>query len=250
MNSFVTWIGGKNFLKRAIYAQMPQGFDSYVEVFGGAAWVLFYQDKYAETEVYNDYDGKLVNLFRCVKYHRPELQRELSFLLNSRELFEDYLSQSQARGLTDIQRAARFFFLLKVSYGANRRSFGCTKKDVVKMIDYLARVEARLSSVIVENRDFEDLIRVYEGPDTFFYLDPPYYGSEKYYQVQFSEDDHVRLREALKTIKGKYLLSYNDCDYIRKLYKGTNIKEIERSHNLRIRYWRKERFKELLISNY
>jgi DNA adenine methylase len=77
MNSFISWIGGKNYLKKYITNRMPEN-GRYIEVFGGAAWVLFYKDRHANMEVYNDYNSDLVNLFRCVKYHCSELQRELS----------------------------------------------------------------------------------------------------------------------------------------------------------------------------
>lgn len=197
--------------------------DRYVEVFGGAAWVLFYQDKYAPMEIYNDYNSNLTNLFRCVKYHAPELQRELMWVLNSREVFEDYRVQLQNRGLTDIQRAARFFLIIRLSYGSNGRTYGCVKKDVLNMCDYLSRVQARLSSVVIENKDFEDLIKVYDRPGTLFYLDPPYYGTEKYYQVEFAEADHIRLAQAIARIQGRFILSYNESDFIRELYNGYTI---------------------------
>ena len=69
MNSFISWIGGKKLLKRKIIEQFPKNFDRYIEVFGGAGWVLFDKEKHADMEVYNDMNGELVNLFRCVKYH-------------------------------------------------------------------------------------------------------------------------------------------------------------------------------------
>lgn len=135
MNSFISWIGGKNYLKKAIAERIltGQAWDRYVEVFGGAGWVLFYKDQYATTEIYNDYDSNLTNLFRCVKCHSQELQKELMWGLNSREMFNNYRSQMDTPGLTDIQRAARFFLLIKLSYGSNRRTFGCVKKDVLTM---------------------------------------------------------------------------------------------------------------------
>ncbi len=251
MNSFISWIGGKNYLKKAINEEMPANFNRYVEVFGGAAWVLFSKDKQASMEVYNDYNRDLVNLFRCVKYHRPELQRELSFMLNSRELFEDFKAQYNTSGMTDIQRAARFFFLLKTSYGSNGRSYGCIKKDISVMNNYLESVEKRLSCVIIENKDFEDLIKVYDKPGALIYCDPPYYGTEKYYQVMFSEPDHQRLYKTLSNIEGKFLLSYNDCDYIRKLYKAFNMIQVSRMHNLKARYKDGQNlYHELLIKNY
>lgn len=168
MNSFISWIGGKNYLKKIIAERIPEGVNRYVEVFGGAAWVLFYKDRYATTEVYNDYNSNLTNLFKCVKYHGNELQRELMWVLNSREVFEDYRAQIQMPGLTDIQRAARFFLLLRLSYGSNGRSYGCVKKDVLNMYDYLGRAQSRLSAVIIENKDFENCIKVYDRPTTFF----------------------------------------------------------------------------------
>jgi DNA adenine methylase len=198
MNSFIGWIGGKNFLKKEIVSRFPEKFNRYIEVFGGAAWVLFYKEKYADLEVYNDYNSDLVNLFKIVKYHCPELQRELQFLLNSRELFEDFKAQYEVRGKTDIQRAAKFFMLLKTSYGSDQKSFGCVKKNINHMTEYLERINERLNGVVVENRDFERLIDVYDRPDALLYLDPPYYGTEKYYQAQFSHEDHGDCVECLK----------------------------------------------------
>jgi Site-specific DNA methylase len=250
MNSFISWIGGKNYLKKVIFDRIPDGIDRYVEVFGGAAWVLFYKDRHARTEIYNDYNSNLVNLFRCVKYHGQELQRELMWVLNSREVFNDYREQLRMPGLTDIQKAARFFLLLRLSYGSDARSYGCVKKDVLNMYDYLSMVQKRLTSVIVENKDFESCIKVYDRPATFFYLDPPYYSAEKYYEVEFNQDDHERLFCCLQGIKGRFMLSYNDTAYIRELYKDFNITEISRVHNLRARYGSHERYFELLISNY
>lgn len=251
MNSFIGWIVGKNYLKKEIVSRFPEKMGRYIEVFGGAAWVLFYKDKHADMEIYNDYNSDLVNLFRCVKFHRLELQRELSCMLNSRELFEDFKIQYNTRGMTDIQRAVRFFMLLKTSYGSGISTFGCVKKNIENMREYLERIEGRLSGVVIENKDFEDLINVYDRPDAFLYLDPPYYGTEKYYQAQFSTEDHVRLGNTLKKIKGRFLLSYNDCGYLRELYKDFKIEEIERNHNLLNRYKGKENtYCELLVSNY
>lgn len=64
-------------------------------------------------------------------------------------------------------------------------------------------------------------------------------------------EDHVRLRDALGKIKGKFLMSYNDCEYIRELYDGYSIVEIDRTHNLvQGRGEEKPRYRELLIKNY
>lgn len=77
MNSFISWIGGKKLLRKKILENFPDRgiFNRYIEVFGGAGWVLFSVDKHAKMEVYNDVNGNLVNLFRCTKYHPEALQK-------------------------------------------------------------------------------------------------------------------------------------------------------------------------------
>ena len=79
MKSLIGWIGGKRALCKAILKRFPtEETGRYIEVFGGAAWVLFAREKIpGQLEVYNDINSNLTNLFRCVKYHCGELQREL-----------------------------------------------------------------------------------------------------------------------------------------------------------------------------
>jgi len=109
MDSFMTWIGGKKALRGKIVEQFPEPgtYGRYIEVFGGAGWVLFSSDSHAKMEVYNDVNGNLVNLFRCIKYHPDAVQNELQYILISREQFYDAREQIEMRGMTDIQRAAR-----------------------------------------------------------------------------------------------------------------------------------------------
>lgn len=241
MNSFIGWIGGKKLLRKEITKRFPESFNRYIEVFGGAGWVLFHKEKHADLEVYNDENGDLVNLYRCIKHHCGELQRELSYMLNSRELFEDFKAQCYTRGMTDIQKAARFFMLIKSSYGADGRTFGCVKRDVSATIQYLEAIQKRLMRVVIENKSYENLIKVYDRPDALFYLDPPYYGTEKYYSAQFTLEDHLKLRDILGQIEGKFILSYNDCDFVRDLYKDFTIEFINRNNNLNARYEGKEK---------
>jgi DNA adenine methylase len=251
MNSFIGWIGGKKLLRNEITKRFPEGIGRYIEVFGGAGWVLFSKERHAELEVFNDANGDLINLFRCIKYHCFELQRELQYMLNSRELFEDFKAQYNIRGMTDIQRAARFFMLIKTSYGSDTRTYGCVKKNVSVIIKYIEDIQKRLNNVVIENRDFERLIKVYDRPDALLFLDPPYYGTERYYQVDFPVNDHQRLYDSLKKIKGKFILTYNDCEEIKELYKDFAIEEVSRNNNLVGRYSEKNHsYRELIIRNY
>ncbi|MCD7812154.1 MAG: DNA adenine methylase [Ruminococcus sp.] len=250
MNSFIAWIGGKKLLRKAIMERFPEdGFDRYIEVFGGAGWVLFGKDAGKELEVFNDADSNLINLYRCIKYHREELQRELEWTLVSREQFFDHKSQLESDGLTDIQRAARYFHIIKVSFGSDRRTFGTNKKNLANSIAYLGDVQERLKNVVIENKDFESLIKVYDRPKALFYLDPPYHGTEKYYDAGFTLEDHLRLKTVLEGVKGKFILSYNDDEFIRDLYKDFHIEGISRNSNLTNKNTA-DNFEEVIIRNY
>lgn len=251
MNSFISWIGGKKLIRNKILEMFPEQetFDRYIEAFGGAGWVLFSSERHAKMEVYNDVNGNLVNLFRCIKHHPEALQKELEFILMSREQFFDAKEQIEVKGLTDIQRAARFYILIKESFGSDIRTFGVRPKDMANAIEYIFEVSKRLRMVVIENQDFERILKTYDKKNALFYLDPPYYEAEKYYPDKFMSEDHLRLKEALGRIKGKFILSYNDCEYIRKLYDGYSIVEVDRTHNL-VQGKEKPRYKELLIKNY
>lgn len=249
MDSFISWIGGKKLLRKKIIEQIPEGYDRYIEVFGGAGWVLFAEERNVQLEVYNDVNGNLVNLFRCVKYHPDALQKELEWILMSREQFFDCVKHNDQSGLTDIQRASRFYCLIKMSFGTDLRSFGVRSRNMQKTIEYLQEVSKRLNKVVIENVDFERLIKTYDRPGALFYLDPPYYEAEKYYPDRFQPEDHARLKNVLSSIKGKFVLSYNDCTEIRELYKEFIMIEVERQDNL-VTKSNSRRYKELIIKNF
>lgn len=237
-------------LRNRVMEQFPEAgtYDRYVEVFGGAGWVLFARDRHAPLEVYNDLNGELVNLFRIVKFHPEALQSELDWVLTSREQFFD--CRENVRGLTDVQRAARFFIVIRESFGADCKSFKVRADDIPKAVAYLKTVSERLRHVAIENVDFEQLIRTYDRPSTLFYADPPYYGAESYYAVEFNARSHKRLRETLGRIKGRFVLSYNDCAEIRELYDGFTILEVDRFDNLASKDGAGHRYKELIIKNF
>ena len=243
MKSFIPWIGGKSQLAKRIVSTFPEKFDRYIEVFGGGGSVLFASDKHAPTEVYNDANGQLVNLFRCIKYHREELQKEIRYYLNSREMFLDCRDRLDCPGFTDIQRAAMYYICIKISFGADTDSFGCAPKglDTARFEE----IEKRLERVVIEHKDFEALIKQYDRSDALFYCDPPYHTTERHYSERFTEEDHHRLNAVLKALKGRFILSYNDDDFVRELYKDFKIAAVERQNNLS-----KGNFKEVIIKNF
>lgn len=253
----MSWIGGKKALRELIVSLFPLYYERYIEVFGGGGWVLFHKPPGNDFEVYNDFNGLLTNLFRCVREKPEELMEALYFVLNSREDFDrvkDVLAMDSPE--SDVLRASYFYQLIRYSYASGLTSFGSQPHDMWVNFPLIEQAHRRLSKVVIENKDFEKLIGQYDRPVSFFYLDPPYFETEKYYknigEGGFQEKDHIRLRDTLMKIEGKFLLSYNDCDYIRDLYDGPNIhiESFTRINNIKQRYDNGSKFSEILIANY
>lgn len=244
-------------MRELIVSLFPLKFERYIEVFGGAGWVLFHKDPNTQLEVYNDFNELLVNLYRQVRENPEKLIKELEFCLNSRADFcETRKSVKQKLEKDDVKRAANFYQLIRYSYASGLYSYGGQPHDIRANFPLIEAAHRRLSRVIIENKDFQNLIEVYDRPDAFFYLDPPYYATESYYknvgEGGFKKEDHTRLRDALLQIKGKFLLSYNDCEYIRELYTAPNIvmESHERLNNIKQRYDANSQFSELIVANY
>lgn len=253
----MSWIGGKKSLRELIVSLFPLYYERYIEVFGGGGWVLFHKPPGNDFEVYNDFNGLLTNLYRCVREKPNELIDALYFVLNSREDF-DIVKEALARDSpeSDVIRASYFYQLIRYSYASGLTSFGSQPHDMWGNFPLIEQAHRRLSKVVVENKDFEKLIRQYDRPVSFFYADPPYFETEKYYknvgEDGFKKEDHIRLRDTLMSIEGKFLLSYNDCSFIRELYDAPNI-QIEsytRINNIKQRYDNGAQFPEILVANY
>ena len=232
MNAFMPWVGGKRALREQIVSMFPVFYERYIEVFGGAGWVLFHKNPGNDFEVYNDYNSLLVNFDRIGK------------------LLED------PNVGTEAQRAAWFYQRIRQSYGAALTSFGGRPQDMWASFPLIEQAHRRLAKVVVENQDFERLIRHYDRPVSLFYCDPPYHNTEGFYrnvgEKGFTEEDHIRLRDALLNIQGKFLLSYNDDEFIHRLYDWPDIHIVEttRIHSMRQRIEPSSQFPELIISNF
>jgi len=256
MKSFLSYMGGKSLLVKKIVPKIPEH-NCYVEVFCGAAWLLFKKDEEkSDVEVLNDINLDLVTLYRVIKHHLEEFIRYFKWILVARDEFERFKGETP-ESLTDIQRAVRFYYLLKSGYAARIKnpSFFSTatskpRLNLLRIEEELSAVHLRLSRVYIENRHYEDLIPKFDKPDTFYYVDPPYYGCEDYYgDGVFYREDFEKLRDILARLQGKFILSINDVPEIRKLFKGFNIEKVDTSY-IAGGADRKKRVSELLIMNY
>lgn len=207
-------------------------------------------------EVYNDRNELLVNLYRCVRDKPDLLQNALRYVLNSRSDFDRIRRSLSNKRTTDVQRAANFYQVIRYSYASGLNSYASVPHDMWANFPLISQASRRLGKVVIENQDFERLIRHYDRESTFVYCDPPYHATEDYYQNigegGFTEKDHIRLRDTLLSMQGKFLLSYNDDAFIRELYQheGIFIEPVTRLNNIRQRYDPNCQFEELFISNY
>ncbi len=225
----IPWVGGKRRLAGEILPWfIPH--TCYVEPFAGAAALLFNKVP-SKVEVLNDVNADLVNLYRVVRHHLEEFVRQFKWALTSRKLFE-WAQATPAETLTDIQRAARFFYLQKLAFGAKveGQTFGVATTssqalNLLRIEEDLSAAHLRLSRVVIEHMDWAACIERYDRPHTLFYCDPPYWGTEGY-GVGFGLEQYERMAELLRAMKGKAIISVNDISEMRQAFKGLTMRRL------------------------
>lgn len=223
-------------------------FYTYAEPFGGAASVLLYRDKFADREIYNDIDDRLVNVFAVVKERPQELKERFCYLLRARTIFNRMGPIRDDPEADPVDRAVAFLYRLTYSFGSKGESFVARVLDNGPE-DKIDAVWERFRAVTIENKPFDELIPTLSRSDNFLYCDPPYIGSESVFRYRFF--DHTKLSTCLRDYKGRWLLSYNDCPMVRELYSGFSTVEFSRHLYMENSHRRQnDDFGELLIANY
>jgi len=219
----IPWIGGKRRLAKRILPLFPEH-TCYVEPFAGGA-ALFFLKEPARVEVLNDFNSELVTLYRVVQNHLEEFVRQFKWSLVSRQMFE-WLKDTPPQTLTDIQRAARFYYLQKMAFGGkvSGRTFGIApteppRLNLLRIEEDLSQAHLRLSRCYIENLDWKRCIEKYDRPSTLFFCDPPYWQTEGY-GVEFGIEQYHELASAMKAAKGKVILTINDHPEMRKVFGG------------------------------
>jgi DNA adenine methylase len=246
----IPYIGGKNRLAKKIISMLPEH-TTYVEAFAGGAQVLFHKPP-SNVEVLNDLDFEIVNFFRVCQWHYDELVRYLRFCLASRRLHELHVKSDPAI-LTDIQRAGRFFYLQKNSFGGlilkQKFHYGIAQPsnyNPERIPEIIERTHKRLARVQIESLPYEQVLEKYDRPTTCFYLDPPYWGP-KLYLFNFCDNDFMLLAERLARLKGRFILSLNDRPEVRQTFKSFRIEREEITYTAQAKPGK--RYGELLIMN-
>lgn len=226
-NPIIPWLGGKRRLANRIFPFFP-AHDCYVEPFAGGAALFFLRPTPAKVEVLNDVNGELVNLYRVVQHHLEEFVRQFKWALTSRDVFK-WLQITRPETLTDIQRAARFFYLQQNAFGGkvDGQTFGTATTtppglNLLRLEENLSAAHLRLSGAYIENLPWQKCLEMYDRPHTLFYMDPPYWATEGY-GVQFGFDQYEDMAARMRTLQGRAIVSLNDHPDIRRAFEGFHI---------------------------
>lgn len=243
-------MGGKSRLRKKIIERIPEH-TCYIEPFFGAGWVYFGKEP-SKVEVINDVDKELINMFRMIKYHAPEIERMLEYEFSGRDMFEEY-KHCTVEYLTEIQRAVRFIYLISQSFAGKGETYGYgTTSKPAPQIFYqgvLGDIKGRLRNTYVENKSFEDIIKRYDRAHSFFFCDPPYFETAGY-GSEFGQKEHLLLRDTLAKIKGKFMVTINDHEQVREWYKDFNIEEVKVTYSVAKEQKARKEYSELIITNY
>lgn len=230
----VSWQGGKRWLVKELLPMMPPH-KMYVELFCGGGALLCAKPASA-AETINDANSDLVNLYRVVKFHVDELCRELDWCLNSRQEFADYKEQ---RGLTDIQRAARWLMRMKNGFGGSADHFGRAREgggaafsSKKAKLAVLRAMNSRLDKVVIENLDWQECVRLYDSKTALFFCDPPYTTGKAHYGA-WTIDDLARFREeGLDQMRGTWILTIDDTPANRGLFRDCILTPVSRKNGI------------------
>ena len=278
----LSYIGGKSRIGKWIVPFYDKDMETYVETFGGMFWCFFNMDlkqfPNLKKVVYNDFNPLNYNLFKCIQ-NPTELLRAINSIDCQKfgmeitpSIYKEQFINFQAEIFAENFRvepgnyevAAKYVYILTQVFSGSKpetSSFidlkGKYKSKYLTFRDKLLKpdwIEHFLKITHVENMDFAEVIKKYDSPNTYFYVDPPYWKTENYYSNHdFDRQDHERLSNSLISMEGKFSLSYYDFELLHEWFPEDQYK------------WEKKKFakasaakkgktqtmgEELLIMNY
>ncbi|RLI00128.1 hypothetical protein DRO19_00300 [Candidatus Bathyarchaeota archaeon] len=230
------YFAGKQKIVKDIIMRIPRH-HCYVEPFGGFCSVLL-NKPLSPVEIYNDISKDVVNLLICIRDYPIQLISELEMLPWSRWLYERLIGVlDEPFEIPDVERAAIWYYLNESTFDAmhsekptpgdwrraTTRNHAALFRKRWKMLLWASR---RLQNVMIECRDYREVLELNDSPETFFYIDPPYYETDDALGISWNHNQHKELASVVSKLKGKWLITYNDHPEIRKLYRKYKIEKI------------------------
>ena len=249
------WQGGKSKLAKLLIERIEAiPHKTYVEPFVGMGGVFLRRGFRPKLEVINDRNAEIINLFRILQRHYPQLLDVMRFSITSRREFER-LRETDPATLTDLERASRFLYLQRLAFGGQVSGvFGVApthgaRFSLSRLEPILEAAHERLEGVVFECLDWSEILERYDTPDTLFYLDPPYFGGEDDYgKGMFARGDFNRMAEILRNLKGKFILSINDNATTRSVFADFKINDVRLTYTVG-RDGPNKKVSELVVSN-
>lgn len=232
MNPLIKWIGGKVNSVKIINKILPPH-SCFIEVFAGGLSIFFGREQPSKIEVINDLNGELINLYKIIQQNPKEFIERSKYELYSRKLFDEYVKDFNLDNhlkLSNLERGFRFYCIVRESFSGifgSGWSFSCkveSPKIFQNSFDIIDSINKRLKNVYIENRDFQYVIEHWDCEDVCMFLDPPYIKPpvDDYYFKSFSGNftiyDHQRLYNSISKMKGKFILTIDDCSFVRERY--------------------------------
>ena len=249
----ISYIGGKARIGKWIVPFIPKDIETYVEGFSGMFWVFFNMElsnyPNLKTVVYNDFNKLNTNLFKWTKQYDilwdalsqypcqqlgvedTPVEYEQRFNQYQKEIFSDDFVITEENSL---EVACKYVYVLG-------QVFSGSKPETASYMDYKGKYRCKVLVFMdklknpkyrehfdkisfIENLDFEQVVKKYDSPTTYFYMDPPYWKTENYYSNHdFDSKDHERLAKTIKSIKGKFSLSYYDFPQLQEWFPEYSI---------------------------
>ena len=227
------YIGGKRVLAKTLVPMINAiPHELYAEPFLGMGGVFFRRDRRPKVEAVNDFSKDVATFFRILQNHYQAFLDMLKWQVASRAEFERLLGMDADR-LTDLQRAARFLYLQRMSFGGkvSGRTMGISttdpaKFDITRLVPLLEAAHARLAGVYIECLPWQAFIDRWDRPYALFFLDPPYYGVEGYYGAPFAREEFEQISERLTRLQGRFILTLNDHPEVRRIFSWAAIEAV------------------------
>lgn len=248
MRSPYARLGGKTNLKKKIIEYFPPNYEdmTYIEPFFGGGSLFFYKIP-SKKEIINDLDKTIYTLMKGFKQYSGY---EISDSINDNYTKNKYIKIFDFKPKTAYDKFIRLLILTKISFYGQLYTYKGNPTTISKVnTDYQDKYKIRLENTIILNKDYKEVIKKYDSPNTFFYIDPPYSMSkrEDYYEGQYININE--LYNLLKNIKGKFLMSYDNDTYTKNLFKDFDMLKVKTIYSGATNIESRSKI-EILIKNY
>lgn len=255
--------GGKSKAINLISKLIPD-FDEFREPFvGGGSVFIYLKQKFPNKKFWiNDKYTNLYHYWNESKNNPEQLIEQINSwkkeYSNGNELYRFLLENIES--FDSLKKAAAFFVFNRITFSGTTESGGYSNAAFLKRftessVERAEELTKILKNTKITNLDYEEVIAE-KGENVFLFLDPPYFSATK--SALYGKNgnmhkffDHERFANSLKNTTHKWLITYDDCEYIHELFAFANIMTWDLTYGMRNVNKNSDNIgKELFISNF